>query len=186
MKFTIKYILTIFVVLLILSFKDFSNPIFINGHLKPKNTELKKDISGLKIFVKADGKIIAESYTNKNGDFNLTFTPEKEKSFDFFCSGIAIGTILLKSVNNFESDNIEMNLDFTANYLKNKKGEIICLKCKKSDKVYKIVYSAMPIISRKKNSKGDTIYSKIYKKTYQEGCLVEPTKYYCGRDDVKF
>ena len=31
-----------------------------------------------------------------------------------------------------------------------------------------------------------TIYSKIYKKKYREGCIVEPAKYYCERDDVKF
>lgn len=186
MKFKIKYILPIFVVLLILSFKNVSNPVFINGHLKPKNPELENDIVGLKIFVKADGKIVAENYTDKNGDFNLTFTPEKEKSFDFFCSGIGIGTILLKSVTDFESDNIEMNLDFTAKYKKTFLGKVICLKCKKADKVYEIEYSDPPIVTHKINKPGDTIYSKIYKNKYREGCIAEPAKYYCERDDVKF
>jgi hypothetical protein len=186
MKFKIRYILPIFVVLLILSFKNLSNPIFINGHLTPKNAELKNDIIGLKIFVKADGKILAESYTDKNGDFFLKFKPEKEKSFDFFCSGMGIGTILLKSVTDFESDNIEMNLDFTAKYKKNVLGKVICLKCKKADKVYKIQYSS-PIVIRKINKLGDTIYSKIYKNKYNEAsCIPEPSKFYCERDDVKF
>lgn len=186
MKFKIKYILPLFVALLFLSFKNLSNPVFIIGHLKPKNAELKNDIIGLKIFVKADGKILAESYTDQNGDFNLTFTPENEKSFDFFCSGIGIGTILLKSVTNFESENIEISLDYTAKYKKTILGKVICLKCKKADKVYEILYSDPPIVTRKINKFGDTIYSKIYKNKYREGCIVEPAKYYCERDDVKF
>ncbi|MBC7523958.1 MAG: hypothetical protein H7239_05920 [Flavobacterium sp.] len=186
MELKIKHILLIIVILGILSFKNLSNPIFINGHLKPKNAELKNDIIALKIFVKADGKILAESYTDQNGDFNLTFTPENEKSFDFFCSGIGIGTILLKSVTNFESKIIEMSLDYTAKYKKTILGKVICLKCKKADKVYEILYSDPPIVSRKINKFGDTIYSKIYKNKYREGCIVEPAKYYCERDDVKF
>ncbi|CAM4020193.1 Hypothetical transmembrane protein [Flavobacterium branchiophilum] len=186
MKFKIKYIILIFVVLLILSFKNIKNPVFINGHLKPKNAILKNDIVGLKIFIKADGQILAESYTDKNGDFNLTFTPENEKSFDFFCSGIGIGTILLKSVEKFESNNVEMNLNYTAKYKKNILGKVVCLKCKKTDKIYEILYSDSPIVTRKINKFGDTIYNKIYKNKYREGCIVEPAKYYCERDDVKF
>lgn len=160
MKFMIKYLLIVFVVLLILSFKNLSNPIFINGHLKPKNVKLKNDIVGLKIFVKADGNILAENYTDKNGEFNSTFTPKKEKSFDFFCSGIGFGTILLKSETDFEIDNIEMNLDFTAKYKKTILGKVICLKCKKVDKLYEIEYSDPPIVTRKINKLGNTIYSK--------------------------
>ena len=186
MKLKIKHILSIFVILAILSFKNFSNPIFINGHLKPKNAELKNDIIALKIFVKADGKTLAESYTDQNGNFKLTFTTENEKSFDFYCSGIGIGTILLKSVTNFEGKNIEMNLDFTAKYQKTFFGKVKCLKCKKADKVYEILYTDPPIVTRKINKNGDTIYSKIYKNKYREGCIVEPAKYYCERDDVKF
>ena len=186
MKFKIKYILPLFVALLFLSFKNLSNPVFIIGHLKPKNAELKNDIIGLKIFVNADGKILAESYTDQNGNFELTFTPENEKSFDFYCSGIGIGTILLKSVENFESENVEMDLDYTAKYKKNVFGKVICLKCKKTDKVYKILYADPPIVTRKINKLGDTIYSKIYKNKYREDCIVEPAKYFCERDDVKF
>jgi hypothetical protein len=185
MKLKIKYILPIFIVLLISSFKNLSNPIFITGHLKPKK-EFKNNIVGLKIFVKADGNIIAENFTDRNGDFNLTFTPEKENFFDFYCSGIGIGTILLKSVNSFESDNIEMNFNFTAKYEKTVLGKVICLKCKKADKIYEIQYSYSPIVKRKINKNGDTIFSKIYKNKYREDCVVEPAKYYCERDDVKF
>ena len=186
MELKLKHILSISVILVILSFKNFSNPIFINGHLKPKNAELINDIIALKIFVKADGKILAESYTDRNGNFKLTFTPENEKSFDFYCSGIGIGTILLKSVTNFEGENIEMNLDFTAKYQKTFFAKVKCLKCKKADKVYEIIYSDPPIVTRKTNKNGDTIYSKIYKNKYREGGIVEPAKYYCERDDVKF
>ena len=186
MKFKTKYILSIFAFLCILGFRTISNPVFINGHLKPINAELKNDIIGLKIFVKADGKTLAESYTDQNGDFYLTFTPEKEKSFDFFCSGIGIGTILLKSVTSFESDNVEMNLDFTSKYKKNIYGKVFCLKCNKTDKVYEIEYSDPPIVTKKINQSGDTIYSKIYKNKYRESDIVEPAKYYCERDNVKF
>lgn len=186
MEIKIKHILSIFVILVILSFKNLSNPIFINGHLKPKNAELKNDIIALKIFVKADGKILAESYTDQNGNFKLTFTPENEKSFDFYCSGIGIETILLKSETNFEGENIEMNLDFTAKYEKTFFGKVKCLKCKKADKVYEILYTDPPIVTRKIKKNGDTIYSKIYKNKYREGCIVEPANYYCERDDVKF
>ncbi len=186
MKLKINIIFSFFIIIAILGFRNISDPIFISGHLEPKNDELKNYLVAIKIFVKADGKIVAESYTDQNGNFELSFTPNKEKSYDFFCSGIGIGTILLKSINTFEGNKIEMNLDFTAKHKKNIFGKVICLKCKRADKVYKILYSDPPIVTMKINKNGDTIYSKIYKNKYREGDIMEPSKYYCERDDVKF
>lgn len=60
------------------------------------------------MFVKADNKVLAKTLTDDKGDFTITFTPKKEKSFDFYCTGLGIDTLLLSSVTTFENDTSEM------------------------------------------------------------------------------
>ena len=120
------------------------------------------------------------------GNFDLSFTPEKEESFDFFCSGVGVDTMLIASVTRFESDTPEMTFFIPAKNKKNASGKVICPKCKRADNVYKIVYGDNPIYVRNISSSGDTTYSPLYKGTYQEDCSETPARYYCDRDKIKF
>jgi hypothetical protein len=104
------------------------------------------------------------------GNFDLSFTPEKEKSFDFFCSCVGVDTMLIASVTRFESDTPEMTFFIPAKNKKNASGKVICQKCKRTDNIYKIVYGDNPIYVRNISSSGDTTYSQLYKGTYQEDC----------------
>jgi len=168
------------------SFKTVTNPVHITGHIKknPKNTSVH--IEHLFVFVKGDNKVLAKTFTDEKGNFKMTFTPEKEKSFDFYCNSIGIDTLLLGSVTTFESDTPEMTFYIPGQPRRNSLGKVICLKCKRTDKVYKIEYSDAPVVTRHISKSGDTTYSPIYKGTYQESCIVGPAKYFCDRDKVKF
>ncbi|HLY71929.1 MAG TPA: hypothetical protein VKR53_19480, partial [Puia sp.] len=131
-------------------------------------------------------KLLAKTEANAKGDFHITFTPTTEKSFDFFCTGIGIDTILVASLKTFDSDVMEMTFNLPIKYKKNTLGKVICPKCNRSDKVYKIEYGDAPVTTMHINKSGDTSYSPIYKGIYQASCVVEMAKYYCYRDKIKF
>ena len=110
----------------------------------------------------------------------------KEKSFDFFCYGVGVDTMLIASVTTFESDTPEMTFFIPTIPKTNTLGKIFCPKCKRTDKVYKIRYGDNPTYVRHINASGNTTYSPLYKGTYQEDCTERPAKYYCDRDKIKF
>ena len=71
---------------------------------------------------------------------------------------------------------------------KNALGKAICLKCKKTDKVYEIIYTdGIPdhfddnTIEYKRH-----LNPRIVDGAYYDGCIVGIAKYYCDRDKVKF
>jgi len=144
------------------------------------------DVGLLTVFIKGDGKVLAEAITDDNGNFKIVFTPMKEKSFDFFCTGIGIDTLLIASITTFDSDEIEMTFDIPAKVNRNALGKVICPKCKRTDKVYEIEYGDAPVTTVHISKSGDTTYSAIYKGKYQESCITRLAKYYCDRDRIKF
>ena len=158
----------------------------ITGHLKknPKNNSAFVD--KVFVFVKGDNKILAKVLTDEKGDFKITFIPQQEKSFDFYCTGLGIDTLLIASVTTFESETPEMTFYIPGEPKRNAFGKILCPICKRADKVYKIHYGDAPVVTRYISKAGDTTYSPIYKGTYQEGCIVGPASYYCERDKAKF
>ena len=161
-------------------------PVTIKGHLRKNPSDTSAYIEGITIFVKGNNKVLAKAVTDLKGNFSLIFTPKKEKSFDFYCTGLGIDTLLMSSVTTFERDTPEMTFYIPGEYGQNAFGEIICPKCKGTDKVYKIKYGIAPVVTRHISKSGDTTYSWIYNGTYQEGCTGGPAKYYCDRDKVKF
>lgn len=163
-----------------------TNPVIIKGHLKnnPKDSSAFFDM--VMVFVKGDNKILAKVLADNKGDFEMTFTPEKEKSFDFYCTGLGIDTLLIASVTTFESDTPEMTFYVPGQLKRNGIGKVLCPICKKTDKVYKIKYGDAPIITRHISNSGDTTYSPIHNGAYQESCVVGLAKYYCDRDKAKF
>jgi len=129
---------------------------------------------------------LAKTLTDKKGDFELTFTPDKEKSFDFFCHGIGIDTMLIGSIRTFESDTPELTFYLPALRKKNALGQVICPKCKKADKVYGIVYSDGIPDHFDHEVKSSSSNSKVIDGHLYKGCIVGPPKYYCDRDKVEF
>ena len=65
---------------------------------------------------------------------------------------------------------------------------MLCPKCRKADKVYKIRYGdGLPLSTRHISESGDTTYSPIVNGHYNAGtCLVGVATYYCHRDRIKF
>ena len=89
----------------------------------------------------------------------------------------------------FESDTPEMTFYIPGIRKKTIFGKIICPKCRKTDKVYKIVYSdgipnhfANDNTVNKQNSNTKIIDGEYYAGT----CIVGVAKHYCDRDKVEF
>jgi hypothetical protein len=181
-----KIISFIFIGTLFLSFKPLTNPVFIKGQVKRNPKENSGYVEYVAVFVKGGNKVLAKTVTDDKGNFELSFTPEKENSFDFFCNAVGIDTMLLASIKAFESDTAEMTFFIPREPKRNKLGRVVCPKCNRPDMVYKIVYGDNPIVVRHISNSGDTTYSPLYKGTYQESCTVQPARYYCDRDKVKF
>jgi hypothetical protein len=180
------YISPFILATLLLGFRFLINPVHITGHIRKNPKDSSAYVDRLFVFVKGDNKILAKTFTDDKGNFEMTFTPEKEKSFDFYCHSIGIDTLLLASVTTFESDTPEMKFYIPGLHKRNTFGKVICPKCKRTDKVYKIEYGDAPVTTQYISKSGDTTYSPIYKGTYQGSCIVGPAKYYCDRDKVKF
>jgi hypothetical protein len=183
---SIIYISTIFFATLLLGFRLLTNPVTITGHLKKNPKDGSGFVEWVTVFVKGDNKILAKVLTDNKGDFKLTFTPENQKSFDFYCTGVGLDTLLISSVTTFESDTPELTFYIPGLLKRNTLGKALCPICKRADKVYKIHYGDAPVMTRRISKAGDTTYSPIYKGTYQESCIVGPAKFYCDRDKAKF
>lgn len=181
-----KFISAILIAVFFFGFKPLTNQVYITGHIRKNPNDTSAFIAHLIVFVKGDNKVLAKAVTNDKGDFDLSFTPNKEKSFDFYCNGVGVDTMLMASVTTFESDTPEMMFYIPSKQKTNALGKVICPKCKKTDKVYKIRYGDNPTYVRHINKFGDTTFSPLYKGTYQEDCTERPAKYYCDRDKIKF
>jgi hypothetical protein len=180
-------LLTLTVFLLTTSFKPLTNELHISGKVFSDDQKLNEQFVGLHLFVIADDKLVAQTFTDTGGHYELSFTPGSEKSFDFFINSIGIDSTFIKSFTTFESDVMTWDIKFPNSYRK-KLGQVICPKCNKTDKVYQIIYgdrqlSQMVIVN------GDTTYSNIVNKKYYAGTCISSLlspHYFCGRDKIKF
>jgi hypothetical protein len=173
--------------LLATSFKEPTNELHISGKVYSDKKDLNGQLVGLHLLVIADNKLVAQTFTIEGGHYELTFTPTNQKSFDFFIASIGIDTSLLKSFEAFQSNVMTCDFKFPPSYRKHL-GQIICPKCRRTDKVYPIIYG-WGQISERKIVNGDTIYSNIVDKKYYAGTCVSSNlspKYFCNRDKVKF
>jgi hypothetical protein len=176
--------LTVLIMTVIISFKIVTNPVKITGHLKLNPKDTSAYFSGISIILKGDDKILTQTFTDKKGDFELTFTPKDEKSFNFFCYGVAVDTLLIESVKTFESDTPEMNFYIPALRKKNSRGKIVCPICNNSDKVLIIDYGMFASKYSKKSKKFITEVSKGH--INAGSCVTGIAKFFCERDRVKF
>ena len=181
------YISTILVSTLFLGFRLLNNSVHITGHLKLNPKDTTAYVGGINIIVKGDDIVLAKTFADKQGNFKLTITPNKEKSFDFFCYGVGVDQMLIGSVMTFENDTPDLTFYIPAIRKKNFLGQMLCPKCHRADKVYKIIYGDGMPVEREISESGDTIYSTIVNGHYYAGtCLVGIPKYFCDRDKVQF
>jgi hypothetical protein len=175
-------------VTLLLGFRLLTNSVHITGHLKRNPKDTSAYVAGVAVIVKGDNKILAHTFADRQGNFEITFRPDKEKSFDFFVCGIAVDTMLIGSVKTFDSDTPEMTFYIPALRKRNFLGQMLCPKCNKADKVYKIRYGdGLPLGTTYISESGDTTYSPIVNGHYNAGtCIVGVATYYCDRDKIKF
>ena len=167
--------------MLLFGFRLSTNPVYITGHIKKNPKDTLDYVAHLNVFVKEGNKVLAKTQTDAEGNFELAFTPKKEKSSDFYCFGVSIDTLLIASVTTFDSDTPEMTFFIPNIYLTNKLGKIICPKCKKSDRVHQLFYSKEICIV------GDTTHYTVIKgKTKPGHNYLEVAKFHCDRDKVNF
>lgn len=180
-------IISILSYIVLTGFNLINTPIHFSGHLSKNDKYPYTYMEGLAIIVKSNDETLASTITNSNGDFELEFKHEKQNSYDFFCHGVTIDTLYIGSVNVSGLNTIHMNFEIPSNPKRNILGQVLCPKCKKANKVYKIRYGdGLPIL-RTISNMGDTTYSNIYKGYYNAGtCLTDIAKHYCDRDKIKF
>src|SRR5687768_16758191 len=77
------YISTIIAATLLLGFRLLTNPVHITGHLKKNPKDTSAYVEGIAVIVKGDNKVLAHTFADRQGNFEVTFTPDKERSFDF-------------------------------------------------------------------------------------------------------
>jgi hypothetical protein len=183
-----KFIVLIFVATFYFGFKPLPNPVSIKGHIRKNPKDTSAYIDHLYVTVKADNKILANTMADDKGNFVVKFTPNNEKTFDFFVNGVAIDTLFVGSVKTFSSDKPDLTLYIPALTKRNFFGQTICPKCNKADKVYKIRYGdGLPLSSVQISENGDTTISPIVNGRYNAGtCIVGVATYYCDRDRVQF
>ncbi|HLG38177.1 MAG TPA: hypothetical protein VI461_00865 [Chitinophagaceae bacterium] len=150
--------ITIFVFAVVSAgFKNYSNPIHITGKLERHPLDKKERI--FQIIVKGDANIVAKTNTTITGDFELSFTPAKEKYFDFFYvdSKLKADTIFLTSYTQFKSDVLQLTFFTSKKYHVDDDDNVVCPKCGQSGDI---------------SSTGNTSSHSGY--------------YYCAKDRIKF
>jgi len=89
----------------------FSTTIYVTGHLRNHSSSKKYfTTSGRQILVKADNKIIAQSRTDKRGDFKINFSDDANiKSYNFYVINSS-DTLFLNSFSTFDNETPEITL----------------------------------------------------------------------------
>ncbi|MEL1256032.1 hypothetical protein AAEO57_19735 [Flavobacterium sp. DGU38] len=186
MKILLKFISPILIAIILLSFTYGQNSVKIYGELKPKKSEI--NVSRLKILVKTNNLILVETITDTFGKFKLIFIPKTNNKIDFYCAGIGNDTIFLKRMVNIQTDSLNLAFSLPVKYKLNLKGKVICPICKKTDKVFKIIYlNTNPYIAVGVKKTDDGQYDMSNVKLKQEKYTpIELSRYSCKRDSIKF
>ena len=78
--------------------------LYLSGSVRFKDQPEVHRVEGLYLFVKADGRIVANSYAAGDGTYTISFIPEQQPSFDFYYAGLRYDTVFIRSFTEFESD----------------------------------------------------------------------------------
>jgi hypothetical protein len=141
----------------------FTDCIFITGHVKNAKHEIVRKRHNILVY-QGVNSLVSETITDNQGRMSFDVClgiPEVPTTVDFF-TVVDKDTLLLASIEYFDTDG-EMSLDlFLPNKLIAKQRK--CVKCKRSDGIYELVYNKPPS-----------------KKFTRAAC-----KFYCLYDKVKF
>jgi hypothetical protein len=113
-------------------------PLYITGHIRNATANSHSKLNGLVVLVKGDGKLLAKSVADTKGNFNMTFTPERQKRFNFYCTRPGCDTLLIGSFTAFDTDSEEMTFYVPLIEKKYTSGMVLCPDTKKADKVRKV------------------------------------------------
>jgi hypothetical protein len=186
----IPNILIVTFLIVLFSFKEeFNEGISVQGQLRMKPKEEPSfSVGHLTILVKGGDEILGSTLSDSLGRFTLKFLPNEAKSFDFFCFGIGIDTILISSIHKIDFGKTDFDFFVPAPTKKNLLGTVTCPKCRKGDEVIKISYGdGLAKATCYINANGDSIWQPRKKGEYNAGtCIVGVAKYFCERDEVKF
>lgn len=183
-----QLIIIFLAVITLVGFKRFTNPAYLTGHITKNTQDSTFELGGLSVTIKCGNKILATTITDSKGSFSATIAPATKDPIDFFCSGRETDTVLIASLQTFDSDTPDITFPFPAEPKKNALKQTLCPKCNTADKVYKIRYGdALPTSTRKVAKNGSITYSPIVNGHYNAGsCIAGIATYYCNRDKIRF
>ncbi len=106
MKFSAFAIPLIFLLLLFVNGKTL--PVSINGHFAKSQRSTRFSLSGVKVRVEADDKILDSATTDKRGNFHLYFITDGYSQFRFACAAKGLDTTVFWKTTRFESDDLHL------------------------------------------------------------------------------
>ncbi len=83
-------------------------PLSISGTVSFKDPNTR--VAGLHLFVRADGRVLAQTMVDKGGCYEIGFTPQDQPSFEFYYAGLGHDTTFIRSFKQFESDRMTWDI----------------------------------------------------------------------------
>ena len=90
------------------SFASFSYECDLTGHLGIPHNSMYLSVKKIEVFVKADGKLLGKTKTDRKGNFKLFFLVNREKEFRFYAIPEKGDTVFLRSMTRFENQEPRM------------------------------------------------------------------------------
>ena len=156
-----KAALCVFLMVLLIGFKPTTNLVNISGHLETNPKRAAVDLIAVQVLVKSGKEVLATSFTDEKGDFDLTVAVYPNQQLDFFCCASGLDTLLIGSMQTTTSNRVEKTFYVPVQVDKNLFGRAQCPKCKKNNRVYEIAYGDGIPIGMNVSKNGDTTYTNI-------------------------
>ncbi len=163
----------------------------VSGKVYSDNIEFNKEIVGIELFVKYEDNIIAKTFIDKMGNYEVTMnvglSNQLKNTYDFYFTSIGSDTCFIKAFLQFNGEEMTWNIKLPNTYTKNK-GRIVCPKCGTTNKVFPIVYG-WEQRTQQKVANGDTSYTNIVQDKYYAGTCIHSRispNWYCDKDKIKF
>lgn len=87
-----------------------SHPLHLSGMVRFADESAARPVEGLRLFVKADGQVLARTTVKNTGRYELVFTPEQRRSFAFYYTGAGMDTTHIRTFTRFESDVMQWDI----------------------------------------------------------------------------
>ena len=161
----------------------------VSGRIYASVDQAFFSFENVNVIISSNKKVIDTVLTNGNGEFIVSIPDSIISDIDMHYFGVGFEENYLGHIKNIISDTTTFEVDLSKKYRKNIFGKAICLKCGKSDMVYKVVYGDAPIYTLQIDQNGDTLQSAIRNGVYQAGTCVssaQSARWYCDRDKITY